>query len=76
MLDFEDEIDVLENVLSNIEAAIGNVKDSPYHSYMAQSWELDKEQIESRLEELYELQNDQWTREMKEQSLEYQGARI
>lgn len=76
MLDYESEIDVLENVLSNIEAAIGDVKDSPYHSYMAQSWELDKQEIESRLEELYELQNDQWTREMKEQKLQYQEVRI
>lgn len=76
MLDFENEIEVLENVLSNIEAAIGDIKDSPYHSYMAQSWELDKQEIESRLEELYELQNDQWSREMKEQNLQYQEARI
>lgn len=74
MLDFENEIEVLENVLSNIEAAIGDVKDSPYHSYMAQGWEFDKQEIESRLEELYELQNDQWAREMKEQNIQYERS--
>jgi hypothetical protein len=71
-MDFEEEIDVLENVLSNLEAAIGDIQDSPYHNYLAQSWELDLEEIRSRLEELYELQNDEWKKEMQIQNAEYE----
>lgn len=71
-MDFEEEIDVLENVLSNLEAAIGDIQDSPYHNYLAQSWELDLEEIRSRLEELYELQNDEWKKEMQIQNSEYE----
>lgn len=73
-MDYSDEIKVLENVLSNIEAAIGDIQDSPYHSYMAGSWELDKEEIQSRLDELYELQNEQWTAEKQEQNFEYERS--
>ncbi len=76
MKDFEDEIEVLESVLSNIEAAIGDVQDSPYHSYLAQSWELDKEEIQSRLDELYAMQDEQFTREMKELNLQYEEVRL
>jgi hypothetical protein len=76
MKDFEDEIEVLESVLSNIEAAIGDVQDSPYHSYLAQSWELDKEEIQSRLDELYAIQDEQFAREMKEQNLQYEEVKI
>lgn len=73
-MDYLDEIEVLENVLSNIEAAIGDIQDSPYHSYMAGSWELDKEEIQSRLDELYELQNEQLAAEMQEQNLQYERS--
>jgi hypothetical protein len=76
MKDFEDEIEVLESVLSNIEAAIGDVQDSPYHSYLAQSWELDKEEIQSRLDELYAIQDEQFAREMKELNLQYEEVRL
>ena len=76
MIDFEDEIDVLESVLSNIEAAIGDIQDSPYHSYLAQSWELDKEEIQSRLDELYAMQDEQFAREMKELNIEFEEARL
>jgi hypothetical protein len=76
MIDFEDEIETLENVLSNIEAAIGDIQDSPYHSYLAQSWELDKEEIQSRLDELYAMQDEQFAREMKELNIEFEEARL
>ena len=76
MIDIENEIDVLESVLGDIEAAIRGVQDAPYHSYLAQSWELDVEEIKSRLEELYEIQNEYWAKEMKEQNIEFEGARL
>lgn len=74
MIDFENEIEILENVLSNLESAIGEIQDTPYHSYMAQGWETDLEEIKSRLEELYDLQDEQWTREMKQQNIEFESG--
>jgi hypothetical protein len=75
-MDFEDEIEVLENVLSNLEAARIEVLDSPYHSYLAQSWELDIEEIQSRLDELYELQGEQWEKEIQQQDFEFERSVI
>lgn len=74
MIDFTDEIDTLESVISSLEAAMTDIQDTPYHSYMAQSWELDLEEIKSRLEELYDLQDEQWTREMKQQNIEFEES--
>ena len=76
MYDIENEINVLENVLSNLETARIEVQDSPYHSYLANSWELDIDEIRARLDELYEIQNDIWKKESKQQDFEYEEARI
>lgn len=76
MFDIEEEIEVLESALSSLEMAIGEIQDSPYHSYMASSWELDKQEIESRLEELYEMQNENWAKEMEAQNFEYERSVI
>ena len=76
MFDIENEIEVLESALSSLESAIGEIQDSPYHSYLAQTWELDAEEIKSRLEELYEIQNDYWVQEMKAQNVEYERSVI
>lgn len=71
-MNIEDEIDVLESTLSNIEMAIKDIADTPYHSYLANSWELDMEEIKSRLDELYTLQDEQWSKEIEAQNLEYE----
>ena len=76
MIDIEKEIDVLESVLGDIESAIRDIQDTSYHSYLAQSWELDVEEIKSRLEELYEQQNEYWAKEMKEQNIEFEEMRL
>lgn len=76
MIDYENEIDVLESALGYLEMAIGDIQDSPYHSYLAQSWELDKDEIQARLEELYDIQNEQWTKEMKQQNIEFEEVRL
>ena len=76
MIDIENEIDVLESVLGDIEAAIRGVQDTPYHSNLAHSWELDVEDIKARLEELYERQNDYWAKEMREQNIEFEEMRL
>lgn len=71
-MDYEDEIDVLESVLSSLEAAIIDVHDTPYHSYLAETWQHDKEEIQARLDELYELQNKQWEKELQHQNFMYE----
>ena len=73
-MDFENEIEVLESTLEYLESAIVEVADSPYHSYLSNTWELDATEIKARLEELYELQNDQWAKEMQEQNFEYERS--
>ena len=76
MFNIENEIDVLESALSNLEMAIGDIKDSPYHSHLANVWEMDVEEIKARLDELYEIQNDYWAKEQAQQEREYIGGAI
>lgn len=71
---YEDEIDQLEYALSNLESAITAVEDTPYHGHLAMGWELDKEEIQARLEELYTLQEEQWRKENAEQNLIYERS--
>lgn len=75
-MDFENEIETLESTLSFLESTMVEVADSPYHSYLYNTWELDATEIKSRLEELYEIQNKQWEEENKQQENEYWGAVI
>lgn len=73
-MDIEDEIDVLETVLSNLETAREEVQDAPYHSYLAETWGHDVEEIKARLEELYTMQNEQWKKELEYQNFEYERS--
>ena len=47
-MDIENEIEILESALGYLEMAIGDITDSPYHSYLAESWGLDVEELRSR----------------------------
>lgn len=75
-MDIENEIEILESALGYLEMAIGDITDSPYHSYLAESWGLDVEELRSRLDELYEIQNDYWLQEMKQQNIDFEEVRI
>lgn len=75
-IDVEAEIDVLESLLSNLESARLDALETSYYQYLASSLELDMEEIKSRLEELYEIQDNQWTKEMQEQNREYEEAKF
>lgn len=75
-IDVEAEIDVLESLLSNLESARLDALETSYYQYLASSLELDMEEIKSRLEELYEIQDNQWTKEMQEQNREYEEAKL
>lgn len=76
MYDVEQEIEVLESVLSSLESMVGEFHDSPYFSYLKGSYEDDIYDIQQRLEELYEIQNDYWAREMREQNRQFEGSRL
>lgn len=75
-VDFESEIENLESLLGNLEAAKVDALQSEYHQYIASSLELDIEEIQSRLDELYAIQDEQFAREMKELNLQYEEVRL
>ena len=73
-MDYETEIDVLESTISHLECAILSVEDAPYHNYLASTWEHDIEEMKSRLDELYAMQDEQWTKELRDQNIEYERS--
>lgn len=73
-MNFEDEIDLLESLLGNLEAARIDALETEYHQHLASSLELDIADVQARLEELYELQNDQWKKEQNEQEFLYRES--
>ena len=75
-MNFEDEIDLLETTLRYLEDAIDELKDVPYYKHLKDGWELDKIEIEARLSELYDMQEEQWEAENRAAESEYWGAVI
>ena len=67
----EHEIDVLESTLSHLRGIVEDCQDSPYFNDRITNWEIDIEELEARLEELYEIENDFWAEEIKAQKNEY-----
>ena len=75
-IDFEDEIAILESALSYLEMAMQDIVDSPYHSHLKETWELDADEIQARLDELYMLQDDIYRNEMLQQNIEFEEGRL
>lgn len=75
-IDIQDEINLLEETKSYLEMAIDDIEDSPYHSHLAGSWQDDLNDMQQRLEELYEMQNEQYDTEMRQLNKEYEENRI
>lgn len=73
-MDYESEIETLESALSSLNESIESIADAPYHNYLASEWESDAEEIQSRLDELYALQNRQWEQENSHQQYEYESG--
>ena len=73
-MDYETEIDYLEATLHFLREAIENVKDTPYHGHLESGWELDTEEIQERLDELYEMQKEQWIKEKRQEELDYERS--
>ena len=76
MMDYEEEIDHLESALSNLESAIGELQDVSYFEHLKGAYEDDVYEIQQRLEELYEMQNEQYDAEMREQNRLYEESRF
>ena len=76
MIDYESEIEHLESALSNLESTIGELQDVPYFEHLKGSYEDDVYEIQQRLEELYELQNEQYDAEMYQLNKDYEGSRL
>lgn len=75
-IDLEEEIDHLESVLSNLESTIGELQDVSYFEHLKGAYEDDIVEIQQRLDELYELQNEQYDAEMYQLNKEYEGSRL
>lgn len=75
-MNFEDEIDLLESLLGNLEAARIDALETEYHQHLASSLELDIADVQARLDELYELQNECWSKEQKEQEFLYRESAL
>jgi len=71
-MNFEDEIEVLESLVGNLEAARLDALQSEYHQYMASSLELDIDEVQERLSELYAMQDELWKKELQQQNFEYE----
>lgn len=71
-MDIQNEIEALETASVNLACAIEDIKDTPYHKYLAEAWEHDAEEIQERLKELYAMQDEQWQKELQYQNYEYE----
>ena len=72
-MNFEDEIEVLESLVGNLEAARLDALQSEYHQHLASSLELDIDDVQERLSELYAMQDELWKQELQQQNFEYES---
>ena len=72
-IDFTDEIELLETTLGYMKDAIGNLEDVPYYKYLKDRWEDDIKEVQERLDELHNMQNNQWEEERRHEINEYWG---
>ena len=73
MMDYEDEIELLETTLKYMEDAVDEIKDVPYYKSLADRWEDDIKEVQERLDELHNMQNNQWEEERRHEINEYWG---
>lgn len=76
MFDYESEIELLESVLSHLNDVIGELQDVPYFDHLKDAYEDNTNEIQQRLDELYELQNEQYDTEMRYQNRQYEEMRL
>ena len=71
-MDIDQEVELIENVISNIESAISEVKHCSYFEDKISCWEDDLRELNERLEELQAMQSAEWEQEMEWQNREYE----
>ena len=67
----DEEIEVIESVISFIESAINDLRMIPYMSYKVDSLLEDLDELQEKLCELEEIQLKEWQIESKELEHEY-----
>ena len=67
----DEEIEVLESIISSIESAISEVKHCDYFEEKISCWEDDLRELNERLVELQAIQSEEWQQEMDWQQREY-----
>ena len=72
----DEEIEVIESIISNIESAISEVRHCEYFEEKISCWEDDLRELNERLEELQTIQNEEWQQEMDWQNREYERMRL
>ena len=76
MYDYESEISSLESAISNLNDVIAEIQDNPYFDYLKGGYEDDIRDMQQRLDELYETQNEEWGAEMQHQNRQYEEERL
>jgi HEPN domain-containing protein len=72
--EIEQEIAVLENILSDLERLKGEYSDSMYFACYADHYDDDITEIKAKLEELQEIENNYWAREMRALNVEFERS--
>lgn len=76
MYDYESEIESLESAISNLNDVIAEIQDNPYFEYLKGGYEDDVRDMQQRLDELYETQNETWGAEMRYQNKQFEEDRL
>ena len=76
MMDYESEIEAIESAMGSLSDVISEIRDCPYFNYLIGGYEDDLNDMQQRLEELYEMQNEQYDAEMRYQNKEYEESRL
>lgn len=76
VLDYESEINAIESAMSSLSDVISEIRDCPYFDYLIGGYEDDLNDMQQRLDELYEMQNEQYDTEMRQLNKEYEEARL
>ena len=67
----DEEIELIETTISYLESAISELKENPYFRYKIEGLEEDIYELKERLYELEEIQEREWSREIKDLEHEY-----
>lgn len=67
----DEEIELIETTISYLESAINEIQYSEYFSYKAEIYREEIRELEEKLDELEQIQCEEWGKELKELEHEY-----